>query len=94
MVLCQYCMQLHCCDCNHIHSVLTQNCTLLTIDLGTNGLTDAGARLVGDMLKRNTTLEGFSLWQNAISAQGAQYLADGLQVHLLDQPCKIHLCFK
>ena len=59
---------------------LVQNRTLLTLELGTNSLTDHAAQLMGDMLKINMTLEGLSLWQNEISPEGAQCLAEGLKV--------------
>ena len=68
-----------------MHLALIQNRTLLTLELGTNNLTDHAAQLMGDMLKINMTLEGLSLWQNEISAPGAQALAEGLKVRLVAQ---------
>ena len=59
---------------------LAHNRTLLTLELGTNGLSDNSAQHIGDALRFNNTLEGLSLWQNEISGQGAQSLAEGLQV--------------
>lgn len=59
---------------------LCRNRTLVTLELGTNSLTDACAQSLGDALKLNLKLEGLSLWQNEISGRGAQCLAEGLQV--------------
>jgi len=74
----------HNCSSSEVKSLsylaLIQNRTLLTLELGTNNLTDQAAQLMGDVLKINMTLEGLSLWQNEISAQGAQALAEGLKV--------------
>ena len=61
------------------HTALCRNRTLVTLELGTNGLTDVSARLLGDALKLNFRLQGLSLWQNEITGQGAQCLAEGLQ---------------
>ena len=61
-------------------TALSRNRTLLTLEVGTNGLTDGSAQQIGDALRFNSTLEGLSLWQNEISGQGAQCLAEGLQV--------------
>ena len=55
----------------------------MTLELGANALTDTGAQLLGDALKLNFKLEGLSLWQNEISGQGAQCIAEGLQVRLV-----------
>lgn len=62
---------------------LCRNRTLVTLELGTNVLTDTGAQLLGDALKLNFKLEGLSLWQNEISGRGAQCIAEGLQVRLV-----------
>ena len=55
----------------HSYSILAlcKNCTLITLEIGTNGVTDVGAKLLGEMLKTNTRLEGLSLWQNELSAE-------------------------
>lgn len=63
-----------------LYTALSRNRTLLTLEVGTNGLTDVSARLMGDALRFNSTLEGLSLWQNEVGGQGAQCLAEGLQV--------------
>ncbi len=52
----------------------------MTLEVGTNSLTDVSAQYLGGSLKLNFKLEGLSLWQNDISGQGAQRLAEGLQV--------------
>lgn len=62
-------------------AALSRNRTLLTVELGTNGLSDLSAQHIGDTLRLNNTLEGLSLWQNEIGGPGAQCLAEGLQVH-------------
>ncbi len=62
---------------------LCRNRTLVTLEVGTNGLTDMSAQHIGAALKINFKLEGLSLWQNDISGQGAQRLAEGLQVSTL-----------
>lgn len=48
---------------------LSNNCTLVTLEVGTNGLTDQTAKQLGEMLKTNTRLEGLSLWQNDLTAE-------------------------
>lgn len=48
---------------------LCKNCTLITLEVGTNAITDLGAKLLGEMLKTNTRLEGLSLWQNDLTAE-------------------------
>ncbi len=52
----------------------------MTLEVGTNGLSDESAQHIGTALKINFKLEGISLWQNDISGRGAQCLAEGLQV--------------
>ena len=52
-------------------TALCRNRTLVTLELGTNGLTDVSAQLLGDTLKLNFRLQGLSLWQNEITGQGA-----------------------
>ena len=63
-----------------ILTALCRNRTLVTLEVGTNGLTDVSAQYLGGSLKLNFKLEGLSLWQNDLSGQGAQRLAEGLQV--------------
>lgn len=63
-------------------AALSRNRTLVTLELGTNGLSDVSTEFLGNSLKSNFKLEGLSLWQNDISGQGAQFLADGLMVRL------------
>ena len=63
-----------------LYSALCRNRTLVTLELGTNALTNSSAQCLGDALKLNFKLEGLSLWQNEITGQGAQRLAEGLQV--------------
>ena len=48
---------------------LLSNRTLVTLEMGTNGLTDATAEKLGLALKANNKLEGLSLWQNGITAE-------------------------
>ena len=50
-------------------AALCSNCTLVTLEVGTNGLTDQAAKQLGEMLKKNTRLEGLSLWQNDLTAE-------------------------
>ena len=62
------------------YTALCRNRTLVTLELGTNSLTDSSAQALGDALKLNFKLEGLSLWQNEVTGKGAQCLAEGLQV--------------
>ena len=48
---------------------LLSNRTLVTLEMGTNELTDATAEKLGLALKVNNKLEGLSLWQNDITAE-------------------------
>ena len=48
---------------------LLSNRTLVTLELGTNELSDDTAEKLGMALKVNPKLEGLSLWQNDITAE-------------------------
>ena len=56
-------------DMLHLLLALLSNRTLVTLEMGTNGLTDATAEKLGLALKANNKLEGLSLWQNDITAE-------------------------
>ena len=64
-----------------ISAALCHNRTLVSLELGSNGLSDKSACLLGDCLKFNFKLEGLSLWQNEIGPLGAQSIASGLQAN-------------
>lgn len=53
----------------HLLLALLSNRTLVTLEMGTNELTDATAEKLGLALKANNKLEGLSLWQNDITAE-------------------------
>ena len=46
---------------------LLRNRTLITLEVGTNALTDTGAGYICEVFKANVKLEGLSLWQNSIT---------------------------
>ncbi len=48
---------------------LKMNNTLLTLELGSNNLSDSGAGYLSEVLKVNRRLEGLSLWQNNITEE-------------------------
>lgn len=48
---------------------LAQNRTLVTLELGSNRLTDTAARYLREVLTVNRRLEGLSLWDNSISGE-------------------------
>ena len=48
---------------------LKMNNTLLTLELGSNNLSDNGAGHLSNVLKVNRRLEGLSLWQNNITEE-------------------------
>lgn len=54
---------------NFVTIALCTNCTLVVLEVGTNGITDEAAKHLGEMLKTNTRLEGLSLWQNDLTAE-------------------------
>ena len=60
---------LHMYECSLFPVALCNNCTLVTLEVGTNSLTDQAAKQLGEMLKTNTRLEGLSLWQNDLTAE-------------------------
>ena len=62
-------------------AALCRNRTLVSIELGSNELTDKSGHLLGDCLKFNFKLEGLSLWQNEVGPGGAQSIASGLQAN-------------
>ena len=57
----------------HTHYVyyvgLCHNQTLLTLEVGSNHLTDSSAVYLSDALQINRRLEGLSLWQNNITSE-------------------------
>lgn len=48
---------------------LCHNHTLLTLEIGSNQVTDVGAGYMSEVFKMNKKLEGLSLWQNEITAE-------------------------
>ena len=50
-------------------TALHDNQTLVSLELGSNGLKDEAAEHIAAMLKENTKLEGLSLFQNQITGQ-------------------------
>ena len=50
-------------------TALLSNRTLVTLELGTNELSDVTAQKLGVALRVNPKLEGLSLWQNDITAE-------------------------
>ena len=48
---------------------LCHNHTLLTLEVGSNQLTDSSAKYFSEALRINKKLEGLSLWQNDITSE-------------------------
>ena len=46
---------------------LLRNRTLITLEVGSNALSDTAAGYICEVLKNNVKLEGLSLWQNNIT---------------------------
>lgn len=44
-----------------------------------NNIGDKGLKELGTALAINKSLQGFSLWRNSITSEGARYLAEGLR---------------
>ena len=46
---------------------LLRNRSLITLEVGSNALSDTGAGYICEVFKANVKLEGLSLWQNNIT---------------------------
>lgn len=68
-------------DIKSLCKALTNNKALTHLKLVENGIDDAGAQPISDMLKTNCTLTVFDLSGNEIGDAGAQALSDALKVN-------------
>ena len=61
--------------------IFQSNMGIKYLDLSWNGFTNAGAKVLGEALKRNSTLIELDLSSNRINLEGAVYIARGLKVN-------------
>ncbi|KAJ3044315.1 Leucine-rich repeat-containing protein 71 [Rhizophlyctis rosea] len=61
--------------------LLTDDSSLQSVSLRSNGITDAGAKALAQALKTNRVLTNLNLWDNSIGKEGAEALADSLKLN-------------
>lgn len=60
------------CPACFFSAALAQNHSLVVLELGGNSIGDRAGKALGECLADNDTLEGLSLFQNALLATGAK----------------------
>lgn len=68
-------------DSASLAAALARNCSLETIDLGWNHISDRGMLSLASALRSNRALKTLYLWKNKCADEGAQAIADMLRVN-------------